>query len=270
MAALIAKDSKELAPGYRTLHLVGQGGQAQVWLAERVHDGKLLALKVLDRSLRQDAVFLERFVREYKLLASIEHENIVRIYDQGFSGDHPYIAMEFLPGGTLASRTREGITSRDALKIISEIARALEPIHARGIIHRDLKPANILFRSSGGHPVLVDFGLARDLGVNSTLTIAGQVLATPRYMSPEQCMGRAADHRCDLYALGAIFYEMLTGTKLFGSVSPADLIRMHVSEPIPRLEGPLAGYQAILDRLLAKKPEDRFQNARELFGAVAV
>src|SRR5688572_15898214 len=134
MAALIAKDSKELAPGYRTLHLVGQGGQAQVWLAERVHDGKLLALKVLDRSLRQDAVFLERFVREYKLLASIEHENIVRIYDQGFSGDHPYIAMEFLPGGTLASRTREGITSRDALKIISEIARALEPIHARGII----------------------------------------------------------------------------------------------------------------------------------------
>jgi serine/threonine-protein kinase PpkA len=269
MAAAIAKDSKELAPGYRTLHLVGQGGQAQVWLAERVHDGKQLALKVLDRSLRQDAVFLERFVREYKLLASIEQENIVRIYDQGFSGDHPYIVMEFLPGGTLASRIREGIASRDALRIVSQIARALDPIHARGIIHRDLKPANILFRSNG-QPVIVDFGLARDLGVNSTLTIAGQVLATPRYMSPEQCMGRAADHRCDLYALGAIFYEMLTGAKLFGSQTPADLIRMHVSEPIPRLEGPLAGYQTILDRLLAKNPDERFQNARELFGAVAV
>jgi len=269
MARAIVKDSKELAPGYRTLHLVGQGGQAQVWLAERVQDGKQLALKVLDRSLRQDPVFLERFEREYKLIASLEHENIVRIYDQGFSGDHPYIAMEFLPGGTLASRNREGITSRDALRIMSQIARALDPIHARGIIHRDLKPTNILFRSNG-QPVIVDFGLARDLGVNSTLTVAGQVLATPRYMSPEQCMGRAADHRCDLYALGAIFYEMLTGTKLFGSVTPADLIRMHVNEPIPRLEGPLAGYQSILDRLLAKKPEDRFQNARELFGAVAV
>jgi len=269
MARAIVKDSKELAPGYRTLHLVGQGGQAQVWLAERVQDGKQLALKVLDRSLRQDPVFLERFEREYKLIASLEHENIVRIYDQGFSGDHPYIAMEFLPGGTLASKNREGISSRDALRIISQIARALDPIHARGIIHRDLKPANILFRSNG-EPVLVDFGLARDLGAASTLTIAGQVLATPRYMSPEQCMGRTADHRSDLYALGAIFYEMLTGSKLFGSVTPADLIRMHVNEPIPQLQGSLAGYQTILDRLLAKKPEDRFQNARDLFGAVAV
>src|SRR6185369_16752992 len=138
MAGAIAKDSKELAPGYRTLHLVGQGGQAQVWLAERVHDGKQLALKVLDRSLRQDAVFLERFVREYKLLASLENENIVRIYDQGFSGDYPYIAMEFLAGGTLASRIREGLGSRDTLRIMSQIARALDPIHARGIIHRDL------------------------------------------------------------------------------------------------------------------------------------
>jgi len=179
MARAIVKDSKELAPGYRTLHLVGQGGQAQVWLAERVHDGKQLALKVLDRSLLQDPVFLERFVREYKLIASLEHENIVRIYDQGFSGDHPYIAMEFLPGGTLASKNREGISSRDALRIISQIARALDPVHARGIIHRDLKPANILFRSNG-EPVLVDFGLARDLGINSTLTIAGQVLAAVR------------------------------------------------------------------------------------------
>src|SRR5262245_48360580 len=222
-----SKDSKELAPGYRTLHLVGQGGQAQVWLAERVHDGKQLALKVLDRSLRQDPVFLERFVREYKLLASIENENIVKIFDQGFSGDHPYIAMEFLSGGTLASRIREGIASRDALHIVSQIARALEPIHARGIIHRDLKPANILFRATG-QPVLCDFGLARDLGAASTLTLAGQVLATPRYMSPEQCMGRTADHRSDLYAIGAIFYEMLTGTKLFGPVSPADLIRLHI------------------------------------------
>jgi serine/threonine-protein kinase PpkA len=269
MAGAIAKDSKELAPGYRTLHLVGQGGQAQVYLAERVRDGKQLALKVLDRSLRQDPVFLERFVREHKLLASLENENIARIFDQGFSGDHPYIAMEFLPGGTLASRCREGIAARDALRIVSQLARALETIHARGIVHRDLKPANILFRSNG-QPVIVDFGLARDLAINSTLTIAGQVLATPRYMSPEQCMGRTADHRSDLYAMGAIFYEMLTGTKLFGSVTPADLIRMHISEPVPRLEGPLAGCQPILDRLLAKKPEDRFQSARDLFGAVTV
>jgi serine/threonine-protein kinase PpkA len=269
MAGAIAKNSKDLVPGYRTLHLVGQGGQAQVWLAERVADGRQLALKVLDRSLRQDGVFLERFVREYKLLAMLEIENVARIYDQGFSGDNPYIAMEFLPGGTLAGRIREGIAPREALGIVSQLARALDAIHNRGIVHRDLKPANILFRSRG-QPVIVDFGLARDLGAASTLTIAGQVLATPRYMSPEQCMGRVADHRSDLYALGAIFYEMLTGMKLYGSVPPADLIRMHVSEPIPMLEGPLAGYQRVLDRMLAKKPEERFQSALELYGAVTV
>jgi serine/threonine-protein kinase PpkA len=269
MVGAIAKNSKDLVPGYRTLHLVGQGGQAQVWLAERVHDGKQLALKVLDRSLRQDGVFLERFVREYKLLAMLEIDNVARIYDQGFSGDNPYIAMEFLAGGTLAGRVREGIPPREALGIVSQLARALDAIHNRGIVHRDLKPANILFRSRS-QPVIVDFGLARDLGAASTLTIAGQVLATPRYMSPEQCMGRAADHRSDLYALGAIFYEMLTGTKLYGSVPPADLIRMHVSEPIPTLAEPLAGYQRILDRMLAKKPEERFQSALELYGAVAV
>jgi serine/threonine-protein kinase PpkA len=267
MAGAIAKDSKELAPGYRTLHLVGQGGQAQVYLAERVKDGKQLALKVLDRALRQDPVFLERFVREHKLLASLEHDNIARIFDQGFSGDHPYIAMEFVPGGTLAGRIREGIAPRDALHIISQVALALDAIHSRGIVHRDLKPANILFRSNG-QPVIVDFGLARDLGINSTLTIAGQVLATPRYMSPEQCMGRLADPRSDLYSVGAILYEMLTGSKLFGSVTPADLIRMHVSDPVPRLEGELAAYQPILGRLLAKNPDERFQNARQLFGAV--
>ena len=118
--------------------------------------------------------------------------------------------------------------------------------------------------------MIVDFGLARDLAINSTLTIAGQVIATPRYMSPEQCMGRTADHRSDLYAVGAIFYEMLTGTKLWGSVTPADLIRMHVSDPIPQLEAPLAGCQPVLDRLLAKNPEHRFQSARDLFAAVAV
>jgi len=171
-------------PGYNVVHIIGQGGQAQVFLAEREHDGLRVALKVLNRALRQDPVFLQRFVREYKLLASVESPYVARIYDQGFSGDHPYIAMEFLPSGTLAARIREGLTTRAALRIAGQIAQALAAIHARGIVHRDLKPANILFRADG-RPVLVDFGLARDMKVNSTLTVAGQFLATPRYMSPE-------------------------------------------------------------------------------------
>jgi serine/threonine-protein kinase PpkA len=258
-----------LVPGYKVLHLVGNGGQAKVYLAEREADGLHVALKVLDRNLKQDPVFLERFMREYKLIASIENEHVARIYDQGFSGEHPFLAMEFLPSGTLASRIREGLDSRGALRIAGQIARALDAIHARGIVHRDLKPANILFRSDG-RPVIVDFGLARDLGVDSSLTVAGPLIATPRYMSPEQCLGNPVDARSDLYGLGAIFYEMLTGQKIYDSANAAAVVTMHVNAPIPQLPERLAGYQPVLDRMLAKKPEDRFQSARELFAAIAV
>src|SRR5258706_1194189 len=255
--------------GYRILHLIGQGGQAQVYLAEREHDGLRVALKVLDRTLRQDATFLERFVREYKLVESLQNDFVAKIYDQGFAGDYPYLAMEFLPSGTLASRIREGLSSRASLRITSQVARALDAIHSQGIVHRDLKPANILFRPDG-RPVIVDFGLAKELGSKVALTMAGQLLATPRYMSPEQCLGRAVDARSDLYSLGAVFYEMLTGTKLFESESMANLVTAHVHYPVPRLPERLAGYQPILDRLLAKEPDQRFQSGRELFAMIAI
>jgi serine/threonine protein kinase len=249
------------------VHIIGRGGQAEVYLAERVRDGLRVALKILDRSLRRNPVFLERFVREYNLVAGLENEYVCRIYDQGFSGDHPYIAMEFLPSGTLAGRIRDGLTSRASLRLLSQIARALDAIHSQGIVHRDLKPANILFRADG-RPVIVDFGLARDLEEPSSLTVAGQVLATPRYMSPEQCLAQHVDARSDLYSLGAVFYEMLTGGKIFGAQSAANLIDMHVNAPVPRLAPLLSGYQPILDKLLAKEPEERFQSARELFSLI--
>src|ERR1700682_3913972 len=220
--------SQSLVAGYTVIHPIGEGGQARVYLAEREHDGMRVALKVLDRTLRQDHVFLERFVREYKMIASLKNEYVARIYDQGFAGDHAYIAMEFLPSGTLATRIREGMTTHAALRIASQIAYALDAIHARGIVHRDLKPANILFRADG-RPVIVDFGLARDLGQDSTLTGNQRLLATPRYMSPEQCLGQRVDARSDLYSLGAILFEMLTGTRIYELWGPADLMRMHVT-----------------------------------------
>ena len=256
-------------PGYRTLRMIGEGGMAQVYLAERVHDGMQMVLKVLDPALRRDATFLQRFVREYKLIVTLENEHVAHIFDQGFAGDQPYIAMEYLSGGTLAARIHEGMTSLAALRLTSQIAKALDAIHAHDIVHRDLKPQNIMFRHNG-RPVIVDFGLAKDLGSNSDLTRQGALMATPRYMSPEQCMGKDADGRSDLYSLGAIFYEMLTGRRLWGDEGPAGLVHMHVHGEIPLLPERLAGYQTIIDRLLAKKPEDRFQSAHELFATIAV
>jgi serine/threonine-protein kinase PpkA len=263
------KEAPALVAGYSVLQIIGQGGQAKVYLAQRDSDALCVALKVLDRTLRQDKVFLDRLMRENKLVMSIENEHVARIYDQGFSGDNPYIAMEFLPSGTLAARIREGIASRAALRIVAQIAKALDAIHAKGIIHRDLKPANILFRADG-RPVIVDFGLAKDMSATSTLTVAGQLIATPRYMSPEQCLSFPVDARSDLYSLGAIFYEMLTGQKIFQSASAQAVVAMHVNAPVPRLPERLAGYQPVLDRLLAKDPEDRYASARDLYCAIAI
>jgi serine/threonine protein kinase len=258
-----------LVAGFTTLARIGEGGQAQVYLAERDYDGLRVALKVLDRRLKHDKVFLERFVREYKLLAKLEIEHVARIYDQGFAGEQPYIAMEFLPSGTLATRIREGLTPRAALRITAQVARALDAIHVRGIVHRDMKPANILFRSDG-RPVIVDFGLAKDLAIDSTLTGQQRLLATPRYMSPEQCLGRPVDARSDIYSLGCILWEMLTGRRIYESSGPADLMRMHVQAPTPILPDELAAHQRLLDRMLAKEPKDRYQSASDLCASITL
>jgi tRNA A-37 threonylcarbamoyl transferase component Bud32/CheY-like chemotaxis protein len=255
-------------PGYRTLRKIGEGGMSKVYLAERLADGFQLVLKVLDPRLREEPHFKARFKREYEILQRIRDENVAQIFDQGFSGAHPYLAMEYFPGGDLQQRIRSGITSMSALKILMQMAKALHAVHEAGVVHRDLKPQNIMFRGNQRLAIL-DFGLARELDATATLTQKGMVMATPLYMSPEQCLGRIHDPRGDLYSTGIILYEMLTGEHPYVGNDAATLAYQHVHAPVPRLPGKLGGYQSLLDRLLAKQPEDRFDSARELFNYIA-
>ena len=219
--------------------------------------------------------FIERFIREYRIISTVQNEHVSRIYDQGVTDEHVYIAMEYFPGGDLRARlgsrkdSTQGprLTSMQTLKVVTQVARALDAIHSAGVIHRDLKPNNIMFRQSG-HLALVDFGVAKQLGEH-TITATDGLIATPLYMSPEQCLGKPQDARSDLYSLGVMLYEMFTGKRLFDSDNLAAIALSHVHGEIPRLPPALGGYQSLMDRLLAKNPDDRFQSARELFGYIA-
>ena len=229
-------------------------------------------LKVLASQLMTDS-FIERFIREYRIISGVQNEHVARIFDQGVTDDHVYIAMEYFPHGNLKARLEARdhppLTSMQTLKTVMQIARALDAIHTAGVIHLDLKPHNIMYRDAG-HLALVDFGLAKQVDEKTITATGGGLLATPLYMSPEQCLGKPQDMRSDLYSLGVMFYQMLTGQRLFDSDNIATIVFSHVHGEIPRLPPNLAGYQTVLDRLLAKNPDDRFQSARELFAYIEI
>jgi tRNA A-37 threonylcarbamoyl transferase component Bud32/DNA-binding NarL/FixJ family response regulator len=254
--------------GYRLLRKIGEGGMSRVYLAERESDGLQLVLKMLDTRLARDPQSQARFVREYKIIQRIQNEHVVMLFDQGFASDSPWLAMEYFPGGDLSERIQKGISSMGALKILVQIAEALDAVHTAGVVHRDLKPQNIMFRANHRLAIL-DFGLARELDATTTLTQKGMVMATPLYMSPEQCLGQPHDERGDLYSTGVILYEMLTGKLPYAGDNASALAYQHVHGEIPRLPKRLSGYQPIINRLLAKRPDGRFQSARELFNFIA-
>jgi tRNA A-37 threonylcarbamoyl transferase component Bud32/DNA-binding NarL/FixJ family response regulator len=256
------------APGYRILRRIGDGGMSRVYLAEREDDGQQLVLKMLDPRLARVPASRARFVREYKIIQRVQNEHVVMIYDHGFTSDTPWLAMEYFPGGDLQARIRSGLSSMGALKILVQMAEALDAVHASGVVHRDLKPQNIMFRENHRLAIL-DFGLARELDATSTLTQKGMVMATPLYMSPEQCLGHPHDERGDLYSTGVILYEMLTGQHMYEGDNAPQLAYQHVHGSIPKLPKRLSGYQSLLERLVAKRPDDRFQSARELFNYIA-
>jgi serine/threonine protein kinase len=194
------------------------------------------------------------------MIAGLDHPNIVKIYDLGVSDDHAHIAMEYLSGGDLRQRILSGIGERDALRYARQMASALAEVHKLGILHRDLKPGNVMLRDDDS-VALIDFGLAKRMRLQQEITGSGEIFGTPYYMSPEQGHADDVDARSDVYSLGVMLFEMLTGNKPFTAANAMGIIYKHSHAPIPRLPDRLAHHQELMDLLLAKSPEHRLQSA---------
>ena len=251
-------------PGYRVTRELGGGGMATVYLATQESLLRQVAVKVMSRELARDAGFRARFLREAQLVARLNHPGIVTVYDFGSRGATFFLSMEYLPGGTLKERIASGLTHRQAVEVLVAIARALAYAHRQDVVHRDIKPQNILFRADGS-PVLTDFGIARLVSADTQLTATGFTLGSPRYMSPEQILGQEVDARSDLFSLGIVFHEMLTGQVPWTDTdNPISIAIKRCNEPIPRLPAALKRYQPLIDRLVAKSPDDRYARADAL------
>lgn len=252
-------------PGIRVLHLIGEGGTARVYLAARESDDEPLVVKILRREIVLDRNALARFMEEYSLVERLQSRHVARIHAHGDIEGHAYLVMEFFEGGDLNKRLAgKALPALEALRLFRELMLALGDIHEKGILHRDLKPQNLMFRKDGSVAV-VDFGIAKDIGA-ADRTGAGEVLGTPRYMSPEQVQGRALDLRTDIYSAGVLLYQMLTGRHLFEGDSAVEVALQHLNTAPPALPMPLQAYQPLLDKLLEKDREARFRNADEVLG----
>lgn len=249
--------------GYQILKKIGEGGMSSVFLAERASDKQNIVLKVLDADLSKNLEFLRRFIREYGLISKVRSPHVVTIFDQGVSHGHMFIAMEYFPGGDLKAKIDTGMQPKQALNALLQLARGLGAVHAAGIVHRDMKPQNIMFRANDSLGIL-DFGIAKQMLEETQLTAHGQVFGTPYYMSPEQGSGKPVDARSDLYSAGVILFEMLTGRRMYTADNAVSLVIKHMNDEIPTLPRLIAQYQKLLDRLAAKRPEDRFQSATEV------
>lgn len=253
-----------LVKGYRFMRKLAASEHSAVYLAEKESSGLKIVLKVLRQvpDLSDGIGAFDRFLQEYEMIAELLHPNIVRIHDLGVSDDHAHIAMEYLSGGDLKQRIQDGIAEADAVSYARQIASALAQIHGVGILHRDLKPGNVMLREDGSI-ALIDFGLAKRMRLHQEMTDSGEIFGTPYYMSPEQGHADDVDARSDIYSLGVIFYEMLTGEKPFKAANAMGIIYKHSHAPIPVLAPRFEKYQRLLDKLLAKLPDDRLQSADE-------
>ena len=256
---------------YEVKSELGRGGMATVYRAYDPNSGREVAIKVLPREMLHDPQFRSRFEREIKLIASLEHPSIVPIYDAGEVNEQPYFVMRFMNGGSLSDVIEKGpISIEDTARTIERVAQGLAYAHRKGVIHRDLKPDNILFDETG-EPFISDFGVAKLTESTSNLTGSG-VIGTPAYMSPEQAQGIEIDLRSDVYGLGVIVYQMLTGHQPYSADTPMGVVVKHITDPVPEILKVLPNLKPEVDSVIktamAKDKEQRFANTIDLAKAL--
>jgi DNA-binding NarL/FixJ family response regulator/tRNA A-37 threonylcarbamoyl transferase component Bud32 len=253
---------------YRFGEIIGNGRYSKVYKAERVPDGETVAIKILDRSVAHAAENVQRFTREGELVSWVDSPFVVNVFEQGLANRFGYIVMEFFEGGDLKQRIAKGIAPDKAMEYLYDIALALQATHDAGVVHRDLKPANVMFRRDGTI-ALMNFGVAKRIGKGMDLTHVGTVIGTPYYVSPEQAQGMPVDEKSDLYNLGLLLYEMLTGEKPYLGDTASALLFQHVHSPVPELPQELARFQPLLAGLMAKDRRKRFADVPDLFASLA-
>ncbi|MCY3865375.1 MAG: serine/threonine-protein kinase, partial [Chloroflexi bacterium] len=258
--------------GYEILSQVGQGGMATVYLARQRSMNRQVALKFLPSVFINDEAYLQRFEREVNIVSQLEHRNIVPVYDFGEYENQPYIAMRYMPAGSVEELLAQGrIPLPRVASIVEQVASALDYAHQKGILHRDLKPSNILLDDGGG-VFITDFGIARILGEGSGALTTQGVVGTPSYMSPEQARAEPLDGRSDVYSLGVMLFELVTGRRPFESDTPYSIAIMHVTMPPPaprQFEPDISPrLEKVIMRALRKAREERFGSASELAEAL--
>lgn len=250
-------------PGYSVIGEIGRGGMATVYRARQVMLDRDVALKVLVPALAAEPANAQRFLQEARMLASLEHPNVVPVYDVGVTPEgHHYFSMQLLENGDFAARLARGVDQAELVRVLGAVADALGYAHARGYVHRDVTPANILF-DADDNPRLTDFGIARAMSVSSRITASGLSVGTSHYMSPEQARGAEVDPRSDIYSLGVVCYEALTGAPPFQGSDAFAVAYAHVHESVPPLPEQHLGWQPLIDHCLAKNPDERFQDCAQ-------
>lgn len=255
---------RDLIPRYTLLEVLAESSRASVFLARSAALGRNVALKVSSVAEGEDPLF----AHEYEAIGALRHPSIVDIYDYGVCDGREFIAMEYFPCGDLKARLQNPISPAQSIDYLRRMAIALSVVHRAGILHRDLKPPNVMLREDG-QVVLIDFGLAKKMASVTRSTAVGTLRGSPYYMSPEQAQGEVLDQRSDLYSLGVILFEMLTGSKPYLGVTAVEVLQQHVNAPVPRLPLELARYQDLLEGLMAKTTAGRIASADALLASLA-